>query len=155
MNFQIIRQNILTIIILLAVLTALIFEQPHLDTNFSLIAILIASILAISYKYEILGFAKILFSIIIIYGSFVFGFIFYMLLPNESVEQSIINHESPPQRFDLFIFGTFLGIFSSFLTILYYFILKKIESTILEKYFSYVLVIGLTMTTIISFLYTL
>ncbi len=151
MNLQLIRQNIWTVIILLAILTSLIIEQPYFHFHIRLVAIGIAIILATTYKYNWLDFAKAIFGIVITYGSFAFGFIIYMLLPNESVERSIINHEPPPQRFDIFIFGTLFGLFSALIALLHYYKFKETETTILEKYFSYVLVIGLTIITVISF----
>ncbi len=150
MNLQVIRQNIWTIIILLAILASLILEQPYFHFHIRLVAMSIAIILATTYRYNWLDFAKVLFGIVITYGSFVFGFLIYMLLPNESVERSIANHEPPPQRFDIFIFGTLFGLFSALITLLHYYKFKETETTILEKYFSYTLVIGLTITTVIS-----
>ena len=132
-------------------MTSFVVQQLYFNIHGQLIILLAVIIMTISYHYNWVDLAKALLGVTISYGSFIFGYIVYMALPNESVDRAKLNNEPPPQRFDIFIFGTVLGLFFLFLTLLYYYRLRESKNTKLEKYFSYSLLISVTIALLLSF----
>lgn len=137
------KESFLSLIIFAALLAALLIQQPYLKLNVQVIVIAYSAVMAAAYRAELRRLAKLLFGIVLGYGSMLFGVIVYMQLPNEEVERSASNRTPPPQRFDVALFGPLLGLFVLALVFIYYYRFRKGDDTLPEKYFSYALLIGL------------
>lgn len=135
------KERFLSLIIFAALLAALLIQQPYLKLNVQVIVIAYSAVMAAAYRAELRRLAKLLFGIVLGYGSMLFGVIVYMQLPNEEVERSASNRT--PQRFDVALFGPLLGLFVLALVFIYYYRFRKGDDTLPEKYFSYALLIGL------------
>jgi hypothetical protein len=142
--------TLLTILFFALIGTSFIFLTliPFIQSQLIILALVTA--MAIGYYKNWRDIAKIILGILIGFGSLTFGFVLYVIMSQDISHDAIKRGEPPPQRFDFVMIGPVFGLLFVMLALLFFFRFKTLDTTNIERPFSYLLLGAVTIATILS-----
>lgn len=142
--------KLLTTILFILVGTSFTFLMliPFILTQ--LLMLILVTIMAISYYKNWHNIGKAILGTLIGFGSLSFGFVLYIILSLRKTDDTIASGELPPQRFDFLMFEPVFGLLFLMIALLYFYRFKTKDTSLIEKYFSFVLFSVMTIAMALS-----
>ena len=141
----------LTTLLFIIVLICLVFWELVGNRVSQLILFTLSGLMAVGFYKNWLDLGKTILGLLIGFGSLTFGIVAYIILPHLSKDDGL-RHEG--RGFEIVIVGGLIGILLLLFALLYYYKFKEKQTPRLEKYFSYILFIGVTIAFSLTFCFS-